>query len=845
MSTKNYGFITSLDELSKLFSKLIKDNKPIAFDIETGYHGEPRDGFALHPETAIVVGFSFANSTDWARYVPLAHDIGANLDNYEVAKLFWPVLKTGLGVAHNARFEMRHLSKWFRDFLWDDPDHGKEVQESNGYFPVRSDTMIEAYIVSEYKSFGLKFLSDVMFGHKMTELYELFADLPKNKRKTLRFNVLDLNSSIQDYACEDALWCLAIHQKYYPKVKDHLLYKVEMEILQVLCDMEDYGVKYDWAFYRRAADRGKVFLEKMNKDIQAELSEMVGHQVSVNLGSPAQIGDILYGKLGMKTTRFTKATKNSGDKKMSTDAIALAGLAKQYPVVKRILQWKEMRVLLNRYLDKYEKEYAYADDGMAHPNHMQCAVISGRFAVSDPPYQQSPKKYHYELNTGEVFELNFRDGIIAPKDHYIIGFDYSQQELRAFAGEAQEQGLIDAFNNGEDIHSKTASMMLGIPIEQVGPDERKIGKTLNFGVVFGMQAASLAERLVISKEEAKTLLDQYFAAYPSIAVWSERQVQFGRSHGYVESRFGRHIPIWEFESTDRWIYQKGERLCVNAIIQGSGTGDVPKIAMVRVHKAIKKAGLQDKIHLAMNIHDALEFYVHRSIRPEDVIKLLEPAVIFSVPGWPKMEAEWHIGVKWGSVKEIRLNENGELVVEGVKVVETNNSGLDEEGEGGDMPELPQVDTEALRAFIKAPKKEDSAPGPHSCTEGPGSEGKCVVCGLKANKITHAEKPVHIDPPVVIAPVVQTPVDEDPKKVIVEITDMPEDTAFRRFLMIMRDKPGKNTVKLRTPEGDLDLGLNTGISPNDQAQISMIIGGAKVYYAPDDIDVSALSVGLKL
>src|SRR3954463_2474962 len=161
MSLRNYGSVTSIEELSELIQKV--SGNVFGYDIETGYHGPDREKGSVHPETAFVVGISFTDSTDWARYVPLGHDEGENLDNVEVARLFWPLLNTGLGVAHNAGFELRHLSKWFRTHLWDDPEFGEAVRDAYGYFPIFSDTLVEAYLAADFQRFGLKPLTMLMF----------------------------------------------------------------------------------------------------------------------------------------------------------------------------------------------------------------------------------------------------------------------------------------------------------------------------------------------------------------------------------------------------------------------------------------------------------------------------------------------------------------------------------------------------------------------------------------------------------------------------------------------------------------------------------------------------------
>lgn len=803
MPIRNYGLVTGLDELNQLVER-ISHSDTFAYDIETGMNGPDREKGAIHPETAIVVGISFTDSTDWARYVPLAHNLGENLDNYQVARLFWPLLNLGTGVAHNAGFELRHLAKFFREHLSADPEFGDAVRRSDGYFPIRSDTMVEAYLAAEYQRFGLKYLTREMFGHQMTELFDLFPDMPKSQRKFLRFNTLELTPRVVEYACEDSVWCLAIHQRYYDTLKDKLLYKVEHAIVQsVIPPMEDAGVRYDWATMRRTAEKLRAFRDKFNAEVMTELSALAGQTVAINLASPPQISATLFEKLGYRTSVYTDKTRDlpPDQRKMSTGSIALTKLAKEFPVVRKILQWKEITRLLGTYLEKYEGVYDYAEDGLAHPNHMSAIVITGRFAVSDPPYQQSPKKYHYDLAEavaaheagttpppGTCFKFNFRDCIIAPQDHYILGFDLSQAELRAIAGEAQELSLLRAFELGEDVHRLTASLMLGVPLDEVTEEQRAIGKTMNFALLYGMGVKSLADRLGLPIEEAQSLMDKYFAGYPAIAVWSARQIEQGKRYGYVTSRFGRKLPIWEYQSDKFYIYQKGDRACVNYPIQGAATGDYMKIAMVRVTAAITAAGLADKIKLVMNIHDALEFYVHKSVLPQDAIKLLKPAVVFDVPGWPAMKADWHIAKKWGSPMEIILQDDGGLIVKGEKTYELAPSVEVDEETGEAVEAMPEVDTRLLR---------------QAASPGPG------------------------------------------RTLLVTLADMPTPVAWGRFVDLVGALPGDTEISVRSPDGAVTLPWTTRMTPDHLGQVAALFPGASVQWAVQGIDGIALSTGMSL
>lgn len=829
---KNYDLVRSTEEVKNLFDMIVSEGKPFGFDIETGYHGEDDDRGSLKMETNLLVGFSFTNSLNWARYVPLAHDFAENItDHLTVAEILWTSFQSGLLVAHNLGFELRRMARFFREMLWDHPLYGQAVRESDGYFPALSDTQVEAYILREYQDFGLKDMVWKKFQHKMIKFEELFEHLTEKKKKAFRFNVLDLSSKVVTYACEDALWCLALHVDQYPRCKDQLVYKVDMEVVRVICDMEDCGIRYDWFFMQEASNRAKDFTAKLNDEIQSELAEMLGMpgtKLNVNLGSPKQLSEILFDRLGLKVNVFTTSTKGAAkeDKKMSTGKMALEILAKDNPIAAKIGTFKNMKRLTTSFLDKYQKDYSYAPDGMIHPSLNQSYVRTARFSSANPNQQNQPSvnlkdddgktplSYYYKLNNGESFKLNFRDAVVAPDDFYILGFDLSQAEYRAAAGLADETALIEAFENDEDVHTKVAAMMFKVPMDQVTKALRSKAKTLGFGLLFGMTASALAKRLNCSIEEAEDLFAQYFAAFPKLKRFTEKQVEFGYEHGYVVTKFGRMIPIWELEDSRRWIREGGERACYNYPVQGGATGDYVRIGMVRARKAIRKAGWKDKVKLFMNVHDALEFYVHRSLNPADVIRVLQPCVIFPVPGWPMMKADWHVGKRWGSVKEITLLADDAIQVEGGPVISPGTSYLPTLGE-----------EEGVQCSPTFNNAEQSLEENISQSPSPGSS---YLPTLQTEQ-RDAPSPEQLT--------------VNSRHLIVEINSMPTEGQYGNFLKLLSKLRGSNTIELKTPEGSLELEETTSLDPSNAKHVgvvSLALGGATVRYAAEDIDLVALA-----
>ncbi|MFA7264781.1 MAG: DNA polymerase [Candidatus Nanopelagicales bacterium] len=651
----DFDVLTDLDQIEKLFDKLAGIEDGFGFDIETGYSGPPREKFSLHPETAFITGISYSGHPSWARYTPLRHDDGGNAENVkDFAYLLAKLLGSGFGVPHNGLFELRHIAKFLRENLTE-KDLLSFGLKSNGYYPIRSDSMVELWALGRFRMVGLKAAVLEVFGHKMTEFSDLFPDATAKQNKAQRFNTLPLDSRTVSYACEDSAWTLGLHRKHFPLVKDRLMFRVDMQIIPILAKMEDRGIQLDWATMSKWDVRAQAFADAMRAEIMQDLSEITGEAIDINLSSSPQVSSVLYGKMGLRTTKLT----DSGG--MSTDAKALAGLAKKNPAVQRILEWRELRKLSGSYLTKYPRDFNYAEDGRGHPSHQSCAVVSGRFAVSDPAYQQLPKKYFYKLKSGEEFAIKFRNIVVAAPHHYLIGFDYSQVELRVLAGLSGEPALVKAFNEEIDVHRMTSALMFGIPVDEVTDEQRSIGKTINFSLLYGQGPKGMAERMGISIDEAKAFLQKYFAIYSSVKSWVDKQTRSGVANGRTLSKFGRVHPIWALESDKPAIRANGERLCVNAPVQG-GAADVMRIAMVRCDRAIEQSEYADRIHMIMNIHDALVFETHHTVPPQAVIDLVQPEVVFPIEGWPNLRADWEVGVKWGDMHALKLDEQFQIII---------------------------------------------------------------------------------------------------------------------------------------------------------------------------------------
>ncbi len=828
----SYGLITDLGELREYVDQLRKAGRPLSFDIETGYSGESRDKGSLHPEENFVVGISLTNTLKWSRYVPLRHDTGPNLDSAAVADILYPPLVEDrdaegkpLGVAHGGKFELRVLRPWFNEFL------GTSLTYQD--FRLRSDTMLESYALAVSRFHGLKDLTEEQektdttgFWHKQLELEELYPDkLTFKQKKQIRFNVLDSRDpKVVRYVCEDTLFALAHHLLRYPKLQAALaespargvgfIWKLEMAVLPVVCEMEDEGIWYDWNAMREWARRAEVFAGRYLEEVREDFGLLRGSplEASFNFGSPPQLRKLLYEDCGMPVTHWTKGGK-SGNKQPGTDAkVALKHLSKAHGEVARYLEWKRLTKLHRDFLGRFEDMYSFAEDGRVHPSWIQHGVPAGRFANGDPNVQQSPKKYHYSLRDGSEFDFNFRDMIGAPEGWYQLGFDLAQCELRGVAGLADEHKMFEAFTAGIDIHSVTASLLFGVPVEEVTEEQRDVGKTMGLALVYGLTEEGLADRLGITRDEAVELFALFHAAYPRIKEWTDRTIREAQETGFVSTWWGRLVRIWNYvdarevewkgqRGRARMMRLEGDRTAGNAPVQGSASGDYMKLVMVRSEAALRRAGLKDRVRLVMNIHDALEWYVRKDVDFNEVIAVLEPAVVFDVPGWPPMVAEWHAGLRWGSVRALEKGPGGQFRIKG----------------------SPREDE---RIDLSEEDEDDVAPPPN------------LVLPKRSPEPVVVELPMR--------PPAQASAAGPPRMVVIELTGLMPEAAVPRLVGLLHSVPGPNTVLLRTADGkQASLRGTCGITPDWQADISVICGGAVVRYDEASADLGVLADGLEL
>ncbi len=527
---------------------------------------------------ANLVGLCLAVAPGRACYVPLRH-VGASGDmlseaprqvDFEAAvETLRPLLQDAgtLKVLHNAKYDLEVLAR---------PENGALRVE-----PV-DDTMLVSYAMEAGRhGHGMDELSQLHLGHKPIPFHEVTG----TGRARLSFAQVPLDRATA-YAAEDADVTLRLWHRLRPRLRETkslaLYEQVERRMIAVLKGMEQAGIRVDAAELARI---GGDFAERLVA-LEAECHRLGGRPF--NVGSPKQLGEVLFDEMGLKGGRKSKATGA-----YSTDVFVLEELAAQgHELPRKVLDWRSIAKLKSTYVDGLTA--AIREDGRVHTDFSMAITSTGRLSSTEPNLQNIP------IRTEEGMKI--RRAFVAEPGHLLVSADYSQIELRLLAHLAEVPSLIEAFARGEDIHARTAADIFGMPLEAVDKEARRRAKTLNFGIIYGMSAFGLAGRLGIAPGEAKGIIDAYFRRYPGILAAMERIKEEARTHGHVCSSFGRRLWIANIGAKDPALRAGAERQAINAPFQG-GAAEVIKRAMVRVPRALAEAGLRAR--MLLQVHDEL------------------------------------------------------------------------------------------------------------------------------------------------------------------------------------------------------------------------------------------------
>jgi DNA polymerase-1 len=554
-----YDTILTTAQLDQWLEK-IKSAELVCFDTETT---------SLDPMMAKIVGMSFSVEAGKAAYLPLTHDYfdaPEQLPFQETIAKVKPILEDAniKKVGQNLKYDKHVLA-----------NHNIAL---NG---IAHDTLLQSYVLESHRSHGM---DDLAMRHLGLETIH-FEDVAGKGAKQVGFNEVTVESA-SEYAAEDADITLQIHGALHPHlVKDEKLNfiysQIEMPSMEILYTIERNGVLID-------AD----MLNKQSHEIGMRLVELENKAYELadqkfNLGSPKQLQEILFDKLGIKPTKKTPSGKPS------TDEDVLQQLALDYPLPKVLLEYRGLAKLKSTYTDKLPK-MINPHTGRVHTSYNQAVAITGRLASSDPNLQNIP------VRTAEGRRI--REAFIAPKGSQIVSADYSQIELRIMAHLSKDEGMLKAFANHEDIHRATAAEIFGVDRDAVDSEQRRYAKVINFGLIYGMSAFGLAQNLNIERSAAQNYIERYFARYPGVRQYMDDTRELAKEKGYVETYFGRRLWVPEINSPNGNRRAGAERAAINAPMQGTAA-DLIKLAMIAVQNWLVSEHLQTK--LIMQVHDEL------------------------------------------------------------------------------------------------------------------------------------------------------------------------------------------------------------------------------------------------
>ena len=521
------------------------------------------------PIDAELVGLSFSVEEHKAFYVP----IPANREEaLQIVNIFKPLYEDPkiLKVGQNLKYDLEVLRNY--DVHLDGP---------------MWDTMIAHYLIQPELRHNMDYMAEVYLHYQTIHIDELIGPKGKNQR-TMR----DLSPTlVYEYACEDADITLQLKNKLEPELKNHdcedLFYNIEMPLMPVLAEMEMNGVCIDT---KALAETSKQFTTRMN-EIEQRIYELAGQQF--NIASPKQVGEILFDKL--KIVEKAKKTKTG---QYVTSEEVLQQLKNKHEIVADILKHRGLKKLIGTYIDALPK-LINPRTGRIHTSFNQTITATGRLSSSDPNLQNIPIR-------GEDGK-EIRKAFIPEPGCLFFSADYSQIELRVMAHLSQDPQMIEVFREGKDLHAATAANIYKKPIDEVTRDERTKSKRANFGIIYGITVFGLAERLDIPREEAKMLIDGYFATFPEVHDYMEKSKEIARKQGYVTTLFGRRRYLPDINSANSVVRGFAERNAINAPIQGTAA-DIIKVAMIHIFQRFKAEGIRSK--MILQVHDELNFSVY-------------------------------------------------------------------------------------------------------------------------------------------------------------------------------------------------------------------------------------------
>ncbi|MEY3433569.1 MAG: hypothetical protein RL131_1505, partial [Bacteroidota bacterium] len=592
-----YTLVASEQEIQQLIKDLSIE-KEICFDTETT---------GLDANQAELVGLSFSIKPGTGYYVPAPN---SKKDAIQWLKQFNTLFedKQKLWIGQNLKYDLLILKN-------------HEIEVSGSVF----DTMLAHYVVEPEGKRSMDLLSAKYLGYEPIAIEELIGKKGKTQGTMRDVEV----EKVKEYACEDADITLQLKNIFLPQLKskevEKVFYEVENPLVKVLTDMEFEGVRVDVDFLNEYSKE----LEREAKIAEESVYKIAG--VRFNLASPKQLGEVLFEKLMLDPK--AKKTKTG---QYATGEDVLQKLAHQFPIVSDILAFRELSKLKSTYVDALP-ELINPNTGRVHTTYGQAVAVTGRLASNNPNLQNIPVR----SDRGK----EIRKAFIARDDqHVLISADYSQIELRIVAAISGDPNMCEAFKQGKDIHTATAAKVYGVSEEEVTKEMRYKAKSVNFGIIYGQGAFGLSENLGISRTEAKTIIDNYKKEFSGINAYMDNTIQFAKEKGYVETLMGRKRWLRDINSSNFTVRGFAERNAINSPIQGTAA-DMIKLAMIKVHAAMKKEKFQSK--MILQVHDELIFDAVKSEANElkaCILENMQTALL--LPNEVPVVAEAGMGDNW-------------------------------------------------------------------------------------------------------------------------------------------------------------------------------------------------------
>ncbi len=547
----DYRIVNTSSELSELVAYL-STFAEFCFDTETT---------GVDPNTCRIVGMSFAAEPFKAWYLPFCD---ANRADY--IKILRPLFENEAiaKIGQNIKYDLMVLARM-----------GIAVRGK------KLDTMLMHYLLDSESRHNMDFLAERYLNYSPIAIETLIG----KGAKQLTMDMVGVER-VAEYAAEDADVTLRLKHVLYPEVEKmgmlDLYHNIEAPMIDVLAAMEMEGVSVDCEALARYA----VELREMLQRLESEVREMAG-EPALNINSSRQLGEVLFGKL-----RITDKPKMTKTKQFSTEEEYLQGFAHDFPIVSKILEYRGVKKLLSTYVEALP-ELVNKETSKIHTSYNQSVTATGRLSSTNPNLQNIPVRDAL----GKPIRAAF---VASDAEHTLVAADYSQIELRLMAHLSGDEALIEAFKQGEDIHAATAARLYNKSVAEVSSDERRSAKTANFGIIYGISAFGLAQRLDISNRDAKDLITNYFETYPGVKRYMDDAVAKATTEGYVETMFGRRRTLHDITSSNRTVRGLAERNAINAPIQGSAA-DIMKLAMVEIYRRFQLEGIRSK--MIMQVHD--------------------------------------------------------------------------------------------------------------------------------------------------------------------------------------------------------------------------------------------------